>query len=225
MLPYYSPLKIAEQFRMLEALFPGRVDLGVGRAPGGDRLTAQAMSGGAYDNAEQFPQQIYEVVGYLDGNLPEEHAFANVHVQPKSDHRPEVWILGSSDYGGALAAHLGLRFTFAHFINAQGGDAVARAYRKDFRASLRESAPHAMVCVMASVPGGGTNTSSAALMACPCGAVSGSFPKTNFLERITRVIKLTTGPIHATASWVICCFLGVAPTRWPVLRSCIMSEP
>ncbi|MEO6022598.1 MAG: LLM class flavin-dependent oxidoreductase [Burkholderiales bacterium] len=147
MLPYYSPLKIAEQFRMLCALFPGRIDLGVGRAPGGDRLTAQAMSNGQYDSAEQFPQQIYEVVGYLDGCLPEDHPFARVHVQPKGDSSPEVWILGSSDYGGALAAHLGLRFTFAHFINAQGGEIATRAYREQFKPSAREPRPYSMVAV------------------------------------------------------------------------------
>ena len=147
MLPYYSPLKIAEQFRMLCALFPGRIDLGVGRAPGGDRLTAQAMSNGQYDNAEQFPQQVYEVVGYLDGCLPDDHPFARVHVQPKGNNSPEVWILGSSDYGGALAAHLGLRFTFAHFINAQGGELVARAYRENFKPSAREPRPYSMVAV------------------------------------------------------------------------------
>ena len=147
MLPYYSPLKIAEQFRMLCALFPGRIDLGVGRAPGSDRLTAQAMSNGQYNNAEQFPQQIVEVMGYLDSCLPADHPFAQVHVQPKGDDTPELWVLGSSDYGGALAAHLGLRFTFAHFINAHGGDQVTRAYRENFKPSPREPRPYSMVAV------------------------------------------------------------------------------
>ena len=147
MLPYYSPFKIAEQFRMLCALFPDRIDLGVGRAPGGDRLTAQAMSGGSYNSADDFPQQVFDMVQYLDGGLPENHPFARVTVQPKSDHSPQVWILGSSDFGGALAAHLGLRFTFAHFINAQGGDQVTRAYREQFRPSPRETKPYSMVAV------------------------------------------------------------------------------
>ena len=86
MLPYYSPFKIAEQFRMLCALFPDRIDLGVGRAPGGDRLTAQAMSGGAYNSADDFPQQVFDMVGYLDGTVAENHPFARVTVQPKSAH-------------------------------------------------------------------------------------------------------------------------------------------
>jgi luciferase family oxidoreductase group 1 len=149
MLPYYSPLKVAEVFRMHEALHPNRIDLGIGRAPGADRLTANAMDARAFDDMDGFPQQVMEVVGWLDRTLPEEHPYAAVQAMPSGVTSPEVWLLGSSDYSGALAAYLGLRFAFAHFINAQGGDAVARAYRNDFRASLRESAPYAMVCVFA----------------------------------------------------------------------------
>lgn len=149
MLPYYSPLKVAEVFRMHEALHPNRIDLGMGRAPGGDRMTANAMNAHAFDDMEGFPRQVMEVVGWLDRTLPEEHPYARVQAMPAGLSSPEVWLLGSSDYSGALAAYLGLRFAFAHFINAQGGDAVARAYRNDFRPSLRESAPYAMVCVFA----------------------------------------------------------------------------
>jgi luciferase family oxidoreductase group 1 len=149
MLPYYSPLKVAEVFRMHEALHPNRIDLGIGRAPGGDRMTANAMNAYAFDDMEGFPRQVVEVVGWLDRTLPEEHPYATVQAMPAGLSSPEVWLLGSSDYSGALAAYLGLRFAFAHFINAHGGDTVAEAYRKDFRASLRESAPYTMVCVFA----------------------------------------------------------------------------
>lgn len=149
MLPYYSPLKVAEVFRMHEALHPRRIDLGMGRAPGGDRMTANAMNAQAFDDMEGFPRQVMEVVGWLDRTLPEEHPYATVQAMPAGLSSPEVWLLGSSDYSGALAAYLGLRFAFAHFINAHGGDAVAQAYRRDFRPSLRESAPYAMVCVFA----------------------------------------------------------------------------
>ncbi|MEO8165643.1 MAG: LLM class flavin-dependent oxidoreductase, partial [Betaproteobacteria bacterium] len=149
MLPYYSPLKVAEIFRMHEALHPQRIDLGIGRAPGGDRLTANAMNAQAFDDLDNFPRQVVEVVGWLDRTLPPEHPYASVQAMPSGLSSPEVWLLGSSDYSGALAAYLGLRFAFAHFINAQGGEAVARAYRDDFRPSLRESSPRAMVCVFA----------------------------------------------------------------------------
>ncbi len=145
MLPYYSPFKIAEVFRMLEALYPGRIDLGVGRAPGGDMRTAQAMSGGSYRGAPEFAEQIIELLGFLGGTLPAAHPYSDVVVQPAGSGLPELWVLGSSDYGGALAAALGLRFTFAHFISAQGGDAVARAYREQFRPSAALAAPHSMV--------------------------------------------------------------------------------
>jgi luciferase family oxidoreductase group 1 len=142
LLPYYSPFKVAEQFRMLEALFPGRLDLGVGRAPGGDMRTAQAVmgstTGGSYNAAEYFPQQVMELIGLLDGVMPPDHPHAEVVLQPQGETAPQIWVLGSSDYGGAMAAHLGLRFAFAHFINAHGGDSVAQDYRARFK-----PAPHA----------------------------------------------------------------------------------
>ena len=147
LLPYYSPFKVAEVFRMLEALYPGRVDLGIGRAPGGDARTAHAVGGGQLPSAEDFPQRVWELVAHLDGALPEDHPHRHVRLQPGGDTAPEVWLLGSSDYSGALAAQLGLRFAFAHFINPRGGDAVTRAYRERFRPSARESAPAAIVCV------------------------------------------------------------------------------
>ena len=147
LLPYYSPFKVAEVFRMLEALYPGRVDLGIGRAPGGDARTAHAVGGGQLPTAEDFPQRVWELVAHLDGALPEDHPHRHVRLQPGGDTAPEVWLLGSSDYSGALAAQLGLRFAFAHFINPRGGDVVTRAYRERFQPSARESAPAAIVCV------------------------------------------------------------------------------
>jgi len=149
LLPYYSAFKVAEVFRMLEALYPGRVDLGIGRAPGGDQLTAHAVAGGQFPSADDFPQRVWELVGHLDGTLPDDHPHRRVRVQPGGDTAPQVWLLGSSDYSGLLAAQLGLRFAFAHFINAKGGDAVTRAYRERFQPSARERAPAAIVCVFA----------------------------------------------------------------------------
>jgi luciferase family oxidoreductase group 1 len=158
LLPYYSAFKVAEVFRMLEALYPGRIDLGIGRAPGGDQRTARAVGGGRFPDAEQFPQQVWELVGYLDGTLPDDHPDRHVRVQPESRMAgrvaPEVWLLGSSDYSGLLAAQLGVRFSFAHFINAHGGDAVMRAYKERFQARTgdtvgpapREAGPHAALC-------------------------------------------------------------------------------
>ena len=148
LLPYYSAFRVAETFRMLEALYPGRVDLGIGRAPGGDARTAQAVSGGGFPDAARFPEQVWQLVGHLDGSLPAGHPLERVRVQPEVEGSPEVWLLGSSDYSGALAAELGLPFSFAHFINPQGGDTVMRAYREVFKPG-REKAPRTMVCSFA----------------------------------------------------------------------------
>ncbi|MBX3663802.1 MAG: LLM class flavin-dependent oxidoreductase [Burkholderiales bacterium] len=147
LLPYYSPLKIAEQFRMLEALFPGRIDLGIGRAPGGDQATAMAMGQGRYPSADDFPEQVQYLAAYLDDDLPKGHPFAQVKAQPAGETSPQIWLLGSSDYSGALAAQLGLRFAFAHFISARGGDVVMRDFRRRYQPSPREPRPQALVCV------------------------------------------------------------------------------
>lgn len=147
LLPYYSPAKVAEVFRMHEALFPGRVDLGLGRAPGGDMLTAKAINPISFYATDAFPQQVVDLVGWLDDDLPDDHPFKRVRAMPAGPEAPEVWLLGSSDYSAALAAHLGLRFAFAHFINAHGGDEVSRVYRHTFRPSSREASPQSLVCV------------------------------------------------------------------------------
>jgi luciferase family oxidoreductase group 1 len=146
LLPYYSAFRTAEAFRMLEALYPGRIDLGVGRAPGGDARTAQAVGGGRMPDADRFPEQVWELHAHLNGALPKEHPFARVRVQPEVEGAPPIWLLGSSDYSGALAAQLGLSFAFAHFINPRGGDAVSRAYRRDFQGNEK---PAVIVCTFA----------------------------------------------------------------------------
>ncbi|WP_416049620.1 LLM class flavin-dependent oxidoreductase [Cupriavidus basilensis] len=138
MLPYYSPFKVAEQFRMLEALFPGRIDLGVGRAPGGDMRTAQAVAMGQYNRGDQFEEQVRDLSWLFRGEMPPGHIAEGVVLQPEIDTRPQLWVLGSSDFGGALAARLGLRFAFAHFINPHVGHAVAQQYRRDFEAGYDE---------------------------------------------------------------------------------------
>ena len=147
LLPYYSPLKIAEQFRMLEALFPGRIDLGIGRAPGGDQATAMAMGQGRYPSADDFPDQVQYLAAFLDDDMPDDHPFRQVKAQPAGPTSPQIFLLGSSDYSGALAAQLGLRFAFAHFISARGGDVVMRDYKRRYQPSPREPQPQAMVCV------------------------------------------------------------------------------
>jgi luciferase family oxidoreductase group 1 len=149
LLPYYSAFRTAETFRMLEALYPGRIDLGIGRAPGGDAATARAVGGGRFPDAERFPEQVWELVGLLEGTLPDEHPLKRVRLQPETPSAPEVWLLGSSGYSGELAAELGLAFAFAHFINPQGGDAVARRYREAFQPAGARTKPRVIVCTFA----------------------------------------------------------------------------
>ncbi|HKX10640.1 MAG TPA: LLM class flavin-dependent oxidoreductase [Stellaceae bacterium] len=142
MLSHYSPLKVAEQFRVLETLYPGRIDLGVGRAPGSDQMTARALQAGpGAIGAEYFPSQVQDLLGYLCGGLPADHPFARVRVTPEPVGRPEVWLLGSSDQSALVAAYLGCPFSFAHFITDQGGLEVMGAYRDRFRPSAQLAAP------------------------------------------------------------------------------------
>jgi len=145
MLPYYSPWKVAEQFLLLEALFPGRIDLGLGRAPGGDQRTARAVAGGQ-PASDQFPEQVALLAALLNGELPENHPYRELVMQPRTGGKPEIWMLGSSDFGGHLAAQLGIRFCFAHFINAQDGDQVARLYRQNFQPGY-EQKPYSAVAL------------------------------------------------------------------------------
>jgi luciferase family oxidoreductase group 1 len=150
MLPHYSALKVAEQFRVLEAIAPGRIDLGVGRAPGSDRLTALALN--PYSNAaEDFPRQVHELRAWVCGEpLDDGHPFAAISANPRGPTCPELWILGSSDYGAQLAAHFGLPYAYAYFFTEGRGTEEALAlYRRNYRPSARHPVPQATICVWA----------------------------------------------------------------------------
>src|SRR3954463_16437963 len=108
MLPHYSPFKVAEQFRVLDALAPGRIDLGVGRAPGSDQRTARLLNADLQGSAN-FPQQVMELKAWVSGEeLPEDHPGHGVRALPMGTTRPQLWMLGSSGYGAQLAAHFGM---------------------------------------------------------------------------------------------------------------------
>ena len=151
MLPHYSALKVAEQFRVLEAIAPGRIDLGLGRAPGSDGRTAYALNPQADTAADHFPAQVRDLLAWLAGEtLVEGHPFRDVVCQPAGPTLPEVWMLGSSDYGAQVAAYFGLPFCFAHFITDGGGVEQAMAlYREGYRSSARHPKPYAALCVWA----------------------------------------------------------------------------
>jgi luciferase family oxidoreductase group 1 len=151
MLPHYSALKVAEQFRVLDAIAPGRIDLGLGRAPGSDGRTAYALNPRAETAADQFPADVRDLLAWLSGQkLLEGHPFRDIRAQPEGPTLPEVWILGSSDYGAQVAAFFGLPFCFAHFItDGRGVDQALAIYREGYRPSALHPAPHAALCVWA----------------------------------------------------------------------------
>ncbi len=145
MLPHYSPLKVAEQFRMLETLTPNRIDLGIGRAPGGDPRTAAALQSGPKAwPVDVFPQQVEMLLQFIedamglsgaDGGFPLDHPYQGIHAQPMGAHAIPVWMLGSGGDGAVHAAQFGLAYVYAHFINPDNIDQATAAYRQGFKPS------------------------------------------------------------------------------------------
>jgi luciferase family oxidoreductase group 1 len=149
MLPHYSAFKVAEQFRVLDALAPGRIDLGVGRAPGSDHRTAMLLHPDPRAS-DLFPQQVRELQAWISGQeLPEGHPGRGIQALPRTATTPQLWMLGSSGYGAQLAAHYGLPYSFAHFITEGQGCAEAlEMYRHLFKPGLIDK-PQANICVWA----------------------------------------------------------------------------
>lgn len=135
MLMHYSPLKVAEVFKVLGTLYPGRIDLGIGRAPGSDGLTAAALAYGSKLGMEYFAARTADLLGFLHGTPPFTQALAPVRALPVPSITPETWVLGSTPDGASLAAHFGLPFCYAHFISQSGMEKAVDVYRRDFRPS------------------------------------------------------------------------------------------
>jgi luciferase family oxidoreductase group 1 len=149
MLPHYSPLKVAETFSMLAGLFPGRIDLGIGRAAGTDPLTTFALQRDRrHVSPDDFPEQLTELRGYLENSLPADHPFARVAQLPGRPETPDIWLLGSSPQSAIWAGEMGLPYVFADFINSEGGH-LAELYRERFTPSGRSSRPRVMVATWA----------------------------------------------------------------------------
>ncbi len=155
MLPHYSPLKVAENFRMLETLYPRRVDLAIGRAPGADGRTSVALQAGpeAWD-VGVFPQQAALLRHYLEESAgfaqwPENHPYRQIHASPRGPGMPEMWMLASSVNGALYAAELGLPLSFAQFISPDGGLEAVELYRKQFKPHHPGDRPRVSVAVFA----------------------------------------------------------------------------
>jgi luciferase family oxidoreductase group 1 len=146
MLPNHAPLRIAEAFHTLETIHPGRIDLGLGRAPGTDPVTSRALR--PFD-AEQFPEQIHELIGLSAGTLPADHPFRSVQVIPGGVALPPIWILGSSGAGARFAGSLGLGYAFARHFSPAPPEPAIRAYLESFRPSASFPAPHVVLGVSA----------------------------------------------------------------------------
>jgi luciferase family oxidoreductase group 1 len=149
MLPHYSPLKVAETFSMFAGLYPERIDLGLGRAPGSDRKTAFALQRDRRQPApDDFPDQLVELLAYLEDRLPADHPFRELAKLPGLPHVPEPYLLGSSPQSAIWAGQLGLPYVFADFINPAGA-AIAARYRQEFIPSERHPQPRVIVAVWA----------------------------------------------------------------------------
>ncbi len=148
MLPNHAPLVVAEQFGMLEALHPGRIDLGLGRAPGTDQVTALALRRSPEAlSADDFPEQLSDLLGFFRGTWPEGHPFGQIRAVPALGNQPDIWLLGSSGYSAQVAGLLGLPFAFAHHFSAANTEPALQLYRDCFRPSGRLAEPYALIGV------------------------------------------------------------------------------
>ena len=145
MLSHYSSLKVAENFSLLDSLYPGRIDLGIGRAPGSDQITASALAYPSHPKEiRHFPQQIHDLLGFLSNTLEDDHPFYSIQVSPSnSDSSPAVWLLGSKYDSAMMAAQMGLPFAYAHFFGSGSheGPQIVEGYRRNFQPSDNLSEP------------------------------------------------------------------------------------
>jgi luciferase family oxidoreductase group 1 len=148
LLPQYSPLKVAETFHTIAGLFPGRVDLGVGRSPGGTEQTRSALSDGADSGMGEFPRKLEELQGFLYNSLPREHPYRSVKASPRVNDPAPLWVLGLSEGSAKRAAELGIGYVFGHFISPAKPNAMP-IYKEEFRPSVTREKPYGIVCIFA----------------------------------------------------------------------------
>jgi len=147
MLPNHAPLAVAEQFGTLEALHPGRIDLGIGRAPGTDPLAAAALRRTNEISADEFPQELGELIAFFHGTFAADHPYHRINPVPAHGNVPALWLLGSSGYSAQVAGILGLPFAFAHHFSPQNTLPALALYREHFRPSAYLDTPYALVAV------------------------------------------------------------------------------
>ncbi|WP_279401867.1 MsnO8 family LLM class oxidoreductase [Piscibacillus salipiscarius] len=151
LLPQYSPLKVAENFNMLSAFHPDRIDLGVGRSPGGPQKVRQALTDGHNKNLSAFSRQVKELQSFIHHSFPIDHEYRGIKAGPKVQSKPDIWVLGVSERGAKHAAVNGVGFTYGHFINPNNGKEAIHLYKKRFKPSFSLSEPKANVCILSFV--------------------------------------------------------------------------
>ena len=147
MLPHYSPYKVAENFKLLAAMYPGRMDLGVGRAPGSSQFISSVLAYGSPIGPEYFPAKVADLQAFLHDTTPHTPGLEDARAYPVVDTVPELWILGSSEDSALLAARMGLPYSFAHFINPGIDKGIFDIYRKNFQPGAYLEQPHSLLCV------------------------------------------------------------------------------
>lgn len=145
MLPNYSSYKVAENFRVLEALAPGRIDLGIGKSPGGNPLAAKALKNGEDWKADNYLQQINDLLYYMEDNLPNDHPYYGLKATPIVTSKPDIWLLSTGGSSVQIAAKKGLSFNYAHFIHPIVGPSIIQSYKDNFVPSIYHKEPHAIV--------------------------------------------------------------------------------
>ncbi|RKL69271.1 LLM class flavin-dependent oxidoreductase [Salipaludibacillus neizhouensis] len=147
LLPHYKPYKVAETFHLLATLFPGRVDLGIGRSPGGSAEAMIALSGNFLENVRKTPQLVEELLYFINRSFPNDHQFAQLNALPIPDVNPETWLLGTSGKSANLAAEKGLSYAFGHFMTEKDGPSIVQQYRQHFRVNSSGQPSQVIVAV------------------------------------------------------------------------------
>lgn len=147
LLPQYSPYKIAENAKTIGAFFRNRIDIGLGRSPGGSKVTRRALTDNQNKSLDEFPRQLADLQGFLHNSLPRDHEFRLVKAGPRIEEIPPLWVLGLSERGARNAAELGMGFVFGHFINPNNGANAMKTYRDNFIPSVSIETPETIVCI------------------------------------------------------------------------------
>lgn len=149
LLPYYQPFHIAETYNLLATLYPDRIDLGLGRAPGGSAEASLALSDNYLAKVKKYPDKIAELLAFFQGTFPEDHTFRSIKPTPTPPKTPDVWMLGTSEKSAQLAIEKGMKYTFGHFMTDQDGPKIVQKYRKGFKQHHPEQQPYVIVAIEA----------------------------------------------------------------------------